>query len=42
MPDKHSKIVSIMLYALMGISVILIVLFYVGGFTPESVDAVYK
>ncbi len=41
MPDTVSRIIAILLYVLLGISAILIILFYAGGYTAESVDAVY-
>lgn len=36
-----SKIISFTLFALLGISVVFVILFYAGGYTPETVDAVY-
>ncbi|MFC2087809.1 hypothetical protein ACFLSA_06590 [Bacteroidota bacterium] len=42
MTGTASKIILIVLYILMGISAVLILLFYAGGITPETQGSVYE
>ena len=42
MPNSLTKILSIILYVLLGISLVIFALIYIGGTTPETADAVYK
>jgi hypothetical protein len=41
MPNKLSKVISIFLYVLLGVSVILGIFYYTGGNTEASATAVY-